>query len=351
MKDFDFPTATDERLARFQSLARHHYDACSAYRNIVDRWFGPSALSGRLEELPFLPAEIFKTHALKSVPEEEVFKVMKSSGTTSQLRSQIYLDRDTARAQSKALSSIVAGVLGKKRRPMLVIDCPAQIANRATFSARGAGILGFSTFATKKFFALNDDMSINHENIQAFLDCDADQSFLFGFTAIIWQEFLSKIDPHSFKEKAGSAVLLHGGGWKKLAAQNISSQTFGARVKERLPFVQSVHDYYGMVEQTGSIFLGCDQGYLHTNPYNHIICRDQNTLEPLPEGETGVLQVMSTLPTSYPGFSILTEDLGRVIGPGETMTAGVTHASTVFEVHGRMAQAEIRGCSDTYQGR
>ena len=36
------------------------------------------------EELPFLPVQLFKTHALKSVDDEEVFKTMTSSGTTGQ---------------------------------------------------------------------------------------------------------------------------------------------------------------------------------------------------------------------------------------------------------------------------
>lgn len=349
MKDIDLHAHAQSKLLRFQELARHHYDSCPGYKAIVDRYFTSAALSGALEDLPFLPAEVFKTHALKSIDENAVFKVLKSSGTTSQQRSQIYLDRDTARAQSKALSDIVATVLGKKRRPMLVIDSPAQIANRASFSARGAGILGFSAFGSKTYFALNDDMSLNHDRIDAFLSHAADQMFIFGFTAIIWQEFLSKISPGMLADVAGSAVLLHGGGWKKLAAQNISSQAFIATVKERLPFVKSVHDYYGMVEQTGSIFLGNETGYLETNAYNDIICRDQVTLAPLPDGQVGVLQVLSTLPTSYPGFSILTEDVGRIIGKSDAGADG--QSRKIFEVHGRMAQAEVRGCSDTYQGR
>ena len=36
------------------------------------------------EELPFLPVQLFKTHALKSVDDEEVFRTMTSSGTTGQ---------------------------------------------------------------------------------------------------------------------------------------------------------------------------------------------------------------------------------------------------------------------------
>ena len=35
-----------------------------------------------------------------------------------------------------------------------------------------------------------------------------------------------------------------------------------------------------MVEQTGSIYLECEEGHLHTNSFNDIIIRDQNTLEP-----------------------------------------------------------------------
>ena len=44
--------------------------------------------------------------------------------------------------------------------PMIIIDCPSVVKNRAMFSARGAGILGFSIFGSRKIYALDDDMKL-----------------------------------------------------------------------------------------------------------------------------------------------------------------------------------------------
>ena len=46
--------------------------------------------------------------------------------------------------------------------------------------------------------------------------------------------------------------------------------------------------------------------------YSEIIVRDTNSLEVLPNGKIGFLQFISPLPTSYPGISILNDDLGKI---------------------------------------
>ena len=56
------------------------------------------------------------------------------------------------------------------------------------------------------------------------------------------------------------------------------------------------------------------------------------------------MQVLSVLPGSYPGHSILTEDVGVIHGEDDA-AAGV--AGRYFEILGRVPRAELRGCSDT----
>ena len=71
--------------------------------------------------------------------------------------------------------------------------------------------------------------------------------------------------------------------------------------------------------------------------------RDPKTFEPLPVGQTGLLQVVSLLPKSYPGHSILTEDLGvveRIDNPN------VGRMGKGIRVISRLPASELRGCSD-----
>ena len=61
-----------------------------------------------------------------------------------------------------------------------------------------------------------------------------------------------------------------------------------------------------------------------------------------------MIQVVSCLPTSYPGHSLLTEDLGVIRG---TDRPDLELRGRCFEVLGRVPRAELRGCSDTFEAR
>jgi hypothetical protein len=62
-------------------------------------------------------------------------------------------------------------------------------------------------------------------------------------------------------------------------------------------------------------------------------------------GSTGLIQVLSVLPKSYPGHSLLTEDLGTILGQDDCSCGW---NGKYFKVLGRIPQAELRGCSDTF---
>ena len=105
----------------------------------------------------------------------------------------------------------------------------------------------------------------------------------------------------------------------------------------------SIHNFYGMVEQIGSIFLEGPDGLLYPPNFADVIIRDPITWQPLPLGQPGIIQMLSLLPTSYPGHSLLTEDVGVIekIGSGIDGWRGKG-----LRVIGRVPKAELRGCSD-----
>ena len=70
-----------------------------------------------------------------------------------------------------------------------------------------------------------------------------------------------------------NGILIHGGGWKKLENISISKKNFKNTIIKNLG-VKKVYDYYGMVEQTGSIFLECEKGYFHCSILTFIFVRD-----------------------------------------------------------------------------
>lgn len=327
------------------TLTRHHYNGCEAYNKMMNGIGYDPYKEYNYTELPFLPVRLFKMMDLLSVKKEEIVKTMTSSGTSGQAVSRIYLDRETSASQTKVLTKIVSSFIGKQRVPMIIIDTEAVVKNRNLFSARGAGILGFSMFGSKRIYALNEEMELSTELIQEFLENHKNERiFLFGFTFMIWQHFYKQLLERKIKLDLSNAILIHGGGWKKLVSESVSSHDFKKKLNE-VCRINHVHDYYGMVEQTGSIYMECECGYLHTPVYSDVIIRRASDFSMANIGERGIIQVVSILPSSYPGHSLLTEDEGILLGEDDCLCGRL---GKYFKIVGRLKNAEIRGCSDTY---
>lgn len=331
-----------------QKLTWKHYNCCEEYRRMLNiLGFNPE-VPYELEKLPFLPVRLFKEFELKSIPKEDIIKTMTSSGTTGQRVSKIVLDKETALNQSVALARITTDMLGGKRFPMLIIDSKNVIKNRKMFSARGAGILGFSMFGRDNTFALDENMQLDYKAVEDFLQRHCEEPILlFGFTFVVWEHFYKVLRDSGKKLDFSKGILLHGGGFKKLSEEAVDNDTYKNRLRE-VCGLERVCNYYGMVEQTGSIFMECECGRLHASNYSDIIIRNPSDFSVCKTGETGLIQLMSILPDSYPGHNILSEDLGELIGEDDCPCG---RKGKTFRVLGRIKNAEVRGCSDTYEKR
>ena len=336
---------------RLVELTRLHQANCLEYARILDSIGFDSEKAESYKEIPFLPVRLFKELDLKSVSDQEIVKVMTSSGTTGQAVSKIYLDRITSSNQQKVMVKIVADYTGSSRMPMIIIDCPSVVKNRAMFSARGAGILGFSIFGSKKIYALDDNMNLDVDALKTFLEQNSNQRImLFGFTFMIWEHFykeLLRLKEAGVTFDLSNGVMIHGGGWKKLQSEAVSHDAFHNCLYD-VCGLKSIYDYYGMVEQTGCIYMECECGHLHASNYSDIIIRRPYDFSEANVGEKGIIQVVSSIPESYPGHSLLTEDEGTVLGIDDCPCG---RKGKYFMINGRMKNAEIRGCSDTYAAR
>ena len=330
------------------SLTRKHYQQCEAYRDMLDAINFDIHTTYKSNELPFLPVRLFKELDLLSVPKDEVVKTMTSSGTTGQAVSKIYLDRETSANQTKALTKIVSSFIGKKRVPMLIIDSSAVVKDRNMFSARGAGILGFSMFGSKRLYALDENMQLDIPALQDFLNEHKDETILlFGFTFMVWQHFYKELIKTDYRPDLSHGILIHGGGWKKLISESVSSSEFKQKLQE-VCGIKSVHDYYGMVEQTGSVYMECEEGHLHAPVFSDVMIRKAEDFSVASTGQPGIIQAVSILPESYPGHSLLTEDEGVLLGEDDCPCGRL---GKYFKITGRIKNAEIRGCSDTYAAK
>ena len=330
-----------------RECTRFHYEQCMEYRRMMDAIGLNLHALPEYDELPFLPVRLFKEFELKSVTEDEIVKTMTSSMTTGQNASKIFLDRATSTFQTKALTKIVSEYLGKKRVPMLILDSSSVLNNRNMFSARGAGILGFSMFGSKREYAFNKKMELAVSSVKNFLETHrGERIFMFGFTFMIWQHFYKILIANDYRPDLSNAILIHGGGWKKLISESVSKEQFKKCLNDVCGIKTSnIHDYYGMVEQTGTIYIECEKGHMHTSVFSDVLIRRQEDFSLAGVGEHGIIEVVSILPQSYPGHVLLTEDEGMILGEDDCPCA---RKGKYFKIFGRVKNAEIRGCSDTY---
>jgi hypothetical protein len=345
-----FATSRPEKvkmlLAGLVELTEHHRRGSDTYRRMVDAVFGSTAaVPVSLAGIPWLPVRLFKRMDLVSVPRERIVKQLVSSGTTGQAVSRIYLDSETAGLQTRALSKIAGEFLGRQRLPMVIVDDNSFLGNRAIFSARAAGIVGFSTFGRDHFYLLDKDLEPDWDGLKLHLAKHSSSPILlFGFTFIVWQQFVERARRAGLKMPfPRGSILVHGGGWKRLADRQIGNDSFKAAIAETFGITR-VHNYYGMVEQVGSVFFECEAGYLHPPAFADLLIRNPMTFEVVPNGVQGLIQVLSLLPRSYPGHSLVTEDLGTIHGEDDCPCG---RSGKRFTVSGRLKDVEIRGCSDT----
>ncbi len=333
---------------RLIELTRLHSENCSEYKKMLDAISFEENKVSSWKDLPFLPVRLFKDLSLKSIRDDEIVKTMTSSGTTGQAVSKIFLDRTTSSNQQKTMVKIVSDFTGSGRMPMIIVDCPSVVKDRRMFSARGAGILGFSIFGAKKVYALDDDMKLDVDGLKQFLEENKGKKILlFGFTFMIWQYFykeLVRLKYEGIVFDLSEGIMIHGGGWKKLINEEVSPKEFHDSLQD-ICGLDHIHDYYGMVEQTGCIYMQCECGHLHASIFSDIVARRTKDFSICDYGEKGILQVVSTIPESYPGHSLLTEDEGIILGEDDCPCG---RKGKYFEITGRIKNAEIRGCSDTF---
>ena len=330
-------------------LTVHHYENCPEYHNILDALgFNPYDEIKEISELPMMPVRLFKELSLKSVPEDSLAKSMTSSGSSGQKVSKLFLDRKTAMAQQNVGVKITSGFLGIKRMPFVIIDSPAILKSREAYTARGAAALFFSLFGSDRIFALKEDMSLDVEGLSAFLEKHKEEQILaFGFTFMVWQHLYCALREKGMKLDFHNGILIHSGGWKKMESMKVSEQTFREKLGEQCN-ITNIHNEYGMAEQSGTIYFECEHGYYHASIFSDVITRRGTDLSICEFGEPGMLELVSVLPHSYPGHVLLSEDEAVICGEDDCPCGRL---GKYFKIKGRLKQAELRGCSDTYAAK
>ena len=328
-------------LINQRKLSLYHYKYSKNYKLISDNIFKSISKVKKIADLPFVHASLFKNFNLISRNDNQKISTFSSSGTTGTKQSKINLDPKTSFLQSKALSKIFSEIINKDK-DIFFIENKNFLNSRESMSAKGAAIKGFSQLCNNKYFLLDKNNKINISILKDYLKKNENKEFIiFGFTSSIWFNLITEIKRQKIKLKKNQGIMIHGGGWKKMYKLRVNNNKFKNEIKSSLGLKQ-VYNYYGMMEQTGSVFLECEKGYFHCSIFSDILIRNSK-LKLSKINEAGLIQALTLLPLSYPGHNILTEDMGVIHGI-DNCECG--KRGKYFSVLGRVPNAELRGCSD-----
>lgn len=331
----------DKYLISIKKKLLKHKSNCKNYENFLNSKKININKIKKLKDIPFIHVNMFKDYDLFSVKKKEISLQLNSSGTSGK-QSKIFLDKKNSINQKKYLIKILQNEFGLKRYPFLILgQNPLFIKDRSKFSAQIAAFLGFSLIGSNFFYLINKDNQIDYLGLNIFLKKHSKEKFLiFGFTSNVYELLVSQLVENKIKFSLSNATIIHGGGWKKLNNLGLTNSDLKKMIYRKYK-IKKLINYFGFVEQTGSIFLECSLGNFHTNEIANIYVRDKN-LNLSKRHEEGILQCISIVPSSYPGNSIILED--KAIFKGNNCKCG--KPGKIFTVTGRLSKTEVRGCSD-----
>ncbi len=350
---FDHNPYTGQLFDRAMNEAlRWHAARCPEFRAFLScAGLGDFDQDCAPEQIPPLLVTIFKEFRLISVPEKQVKIELTSSGTGGR-KSAIVLDHRSYRRILKIVNSIFAS-LG-------MVDHSQKVNYLCfTYDPKVAGNVG-TAFSDKMLTGLTARRSVfyairwNHNANDFEFDLEATVKKLIefsrrpepvrilGFPAYLWQ-VCNRLDEKGMRLNLGkNSYIITGGGWKMHKDLEVTKDIFKDRIEKVLGMPrQNLRDLFGMVEH-GIPYVDCEAGRLHVPVFARALAVDPETLQPVKDGEEGLLYLMTPYLSSYPSIALLTTDKAIIEGDCPCGRPGKT-----FRISGRAGLAKHKGCAIT----
>lgn len=349
------PYAGDQTEALFLQAVRenceHAEQRCPEYRTILDdAGFASSDLNGTedLARLPFLTTALLKRRRVFSMPRWRRIVNVTSSGTSG-TASEIGFTLGDLLSELRMVLRIcpMRRLIGLKPCHYVIFGYQPTRKNRTAASKTAFGVTLF-TPALSRTYALRwekDRYILDLEAVQAAVVRHADSRFplrFMGFPAYAW--FLMKrMDEQSVHVRLpkGSKLML-GGGWKQFYAEEVNKSDFYALAKKVLGLDdRDIVEFYGAVEHP-ILYMDCEYHHFHVPIYSRVLIRDVQTLEPVPNGTPGLVNLITPLVTGTPLLSVMTDDLG-VLHDGCDCSCGIQ--TPYLEILGRVGLQDVKTCA------
>ena len=329
---------------------RYHYKHCLEYRKILDNaGFSPDDIKtvDDLKKLPFLPTLYLKRHRILSMSTRRMPIKVTSSGTGG-VRSFVGFNFRSMWNAFKMVVNVARyhKLWSAKLTRYVIFGYRPRMDNSLGASKSAWGFTFFAP-AASRVYALEwkkGKYQLDLDNIKNKLVAYSKGKMpvrTMGFPAYTY--FLlrqMKEEGLSVKLPKGSLICL-GGGWKQFYAEQVSKQDFYNLAYEVLG-VDDKHiiEFFGAVEHP-ILYTDCREHHFHVPAYSRVIIRDVDTFEPVPNGQPGLVNLLTPVFDSAPMLSILTDDIGVL--HDEPCACGET--SPYLEILGRIGVKDIVTCA------
>lgn len=341
------PKGTKELFAAAMAEnARFQAQHCPDYARIL-REQGVTDLTDPLS-LPPLPTLYFKRHALFSLPENKFLIKATSSGTSGSMSRMAFDAGSLLRGLAMVWRMTrYHHLLSPVPCHYLILGYQPHRGNDTAFSKTGYGFTFFAP-ALSRTYALvwrEGSYQLDLEGLRRRLFRCARGPFpirTIGFPAYTWL-LLSQMEKEGIhlKMPKGSKITM-GGGWKQFEGQQVEKAEL-YRLAESVLGIEEKNcvEFFGAVEHP-ILYTTCKHHHFHVPVYSRIVIRNPDTLEPVPNGTPGLVNLMTPMARSVPILSVMTDDLG-ILHDGGTCGCGIE--SPWLELLGRVGAKGLITCA------
>jgi phenylacetate-coenzyme A ligase PaaK-like adenylate-forming protein len=309
-----------EFLKTSLEVFHYQYNNNTVYQHFINSLGKRSDSVKTLDEIPFLPVELFRNHKIIS-GDSRVEIIFESSGTTGVNPGKHFIS-DLSLYEKSFLNSF-----------RLFYGEPGEFVIAAllpSYTEREGSSL---VYMADKLIKMSDNKlsGFYRENTRQLI-ANLNTAKLKNKKTLLLGVSFALLDLAENQSPDLSGVIVMETGGMKGRRKELTRQELHSVLKEKFN-VSSIHSEYGMTELLSQAYSSRD-GVFYTPPWMKIIIRDpQDPMTVYTEGNTtGGINIIDLANINSCSF-IATSDLGRV------------HEDGGFEVVGRFDNSDIRGCN------
>ena len=272
-----------------------------------------------IEEIPFLPIQLFKSHKILS-SSDTVQQIFTSSGTTGSTTSKHYVT-DISLYEKSYLKSF-EHFYGDIENYTVLALLPSYLERDGSSLIYMINDLIKRSKKPESGFYLNN-LSDLKEKLTS-LDKEGEKVLLIGVSFAL----LDLVESHTFSLK--NTIIMETGGMKGRRKELIRSELH--KILQKGFGVSQIHSEYGMTELLSQSYSK-GNGIFNTPQWMKVLIRDtEDPLQVLSNEKTGGINIIDLANINSCSF-IATQDLGKTFKDGS------------FEILGRFDHSDIRGCN------